>query len=498
MALAGMSAVGTGRPERAKKAEHGLIRARSWIRPVTAARLSRDSVSRPCPASPSSPAPGSSSSRRPTATSSCARRRREPGSPTSARRSETRCGFHSLESRSRKLRPAAGGPRSSSSHPRFRCPAPSASRVTTRSRRPSTSSRAPASPVERQTILVAGGLARRLGKRELEHLVSPDFARRFRGRVEVHDAERPDLVDLGYVGTTPLRVNPALVETDVVVTVTAAETVLHGGPAALVGAAGSEAVRASGADSLLETAGSQGWDIGIALERALQARVSLVGASLVLHHPRFVGALHGYPYDPDALERIVRSPLRRVFGALPGALRMSVLRSLGAEIRAAGAFSGPPSVAHAEALLRAIDFRSAALEGQLDAIFIGIPHTTPYVPRERPNPVQAAYLGLGLALRLWRDAFPITQGRDRGPVAPLPQGLRPADSGSLPSILPGPGRGAGARRARAARARRGCRRSGAPGLPRRPHVPPAPAVRRLGCLPARARPARSRAHCGLP
>jgi Lactate racemase N-terminal domain len=265
-------------------------------------------------------------------------------------------------------------------------------------------------PVERQTILVAGGLARRLGKRELEHLVSPDFARRFHGRVEVHDAERPDLVDLGYAGATRLRVNPALLETDVVVTVTAAETVLHGGPGALVGAAGPEALRAAGADSLLERAGSQGWDISIALERALSARVPLIGASLVLHHPRFVGALHGYPYDPGALERIVRSPLRRVFGALPGALRMSVLRSLGAEIGAAGAFSGPPSVAHAEALLRAIEFRSAVLAGQLDAICIGVPRTTPYVPRERPNPIQAAYLGLGLALRLWRDAFPVVEG----------------------------------------------------------------------------------------
>src|SRR5262249_60431914 len=104
---------------------------------------------------------------------------------------------------------------------------------------------------------------------------------------------------------------------------------------------------------------------------------------------------------------IVRSPRRRVFGALPGPLRMSVLRSLGAEIGAAAAFAGPPSVAHAEALLRTIEFRTATLDGQLDAVCIGIPRTTPYVPRERPNPVQAAYLGLGLALRLWRDAFPV-------------------------------------------------------------------------------------------
>jgi hypothetical protein len=32
------------------------------------------------------------------------------------------------------------------------------------------------------------------------------------------------------------------------------------------------------------------------------------------------------------------------------------------------------------------------------------------MPRERPNPVSAAYLGLGLALRLWRNRPPIAPG----------------------------------------------------------------------------------------
>jgi hypothetical protein len=86
------------------------------------------------------------------------------------------------------------------------------------------------------------------------------------------------------------------------------------------------------------------------------------------------------------------------------------MRSIPLELTAAGAFAGPPSVAHAEALLRRVELQSAELEGQLDAICIGIPRTTPYLPRERPNPLLAAYLGLGLALRLWRDAFPVADG----------------------------------------------------------------------------------------
>jgi hypothetical protein len=61
-------------------------------------------------------------------------------------------------------------------------------------------------------------------------------------------------------------------------------------------------------------------------------------------------------------------------------------------------------------LLRAIESRSATLDGPLDAICIGVPQATPYLPRERPNALLAAFLGLGLALRLWRDEFPVVPG----------------------------------------------------------------------------------------
>lgn len=263
---------------------------------------------------------------------------------------------------------------------------------------------------EDQTLLVAGGLARRLEQQELEALVPPGFARRFHGRVEVHDAESPDLVELPARDGRPRRVHRALVDTDLVLVVSAAETVLHGGPAALAGAACSGTLRAARAASLLETSGSSGWAAAKDLEAALGARVPLIGVSLTLNHPRLGGSLHGYPYEPGALDRVARSPLRALYGALPPPLRTRVLHSLRCDISVAAAFAGPPSVAHAEALLRAIEARSVPLEGQLDVVCIGIPRLTPYLPRERPNPLLAAFLGLGLALRLWRDAFPLVRG----------------------------------------------------------------------------------------
>jgi Lactate racemase N-terminal domain len=261
-------------------------------------------------------------------------------------------------------------------------------------------------PTGFQTLLVAGGLARRAGHGQLEDLVSPDFARHFHGHVEVHDVESEDLVDLDS-GAVPLRVHPALVHTDVVVVVTAAETVLHGGPAALVGAAGREVLRRASAYSLLETSASLGWRLGLDLERALLRRVPVIGASLVLNHPRLGGIFAGYPYEREALERLVRSPLRQLFRLLPGGVRAYVLRSLPLERSVAAAYAGPPSVAHTEALLRGVELRGITLDRKLDALCVGVPRTTPYLPRERPNPLLGAHLGLGLALRLWRDSFPL-------------------------------------------------------------------------------------------
>lgn len=265
-------------------------------------------------------------------------------------------------------------------------------------------------PLERQTLLVAGGLARKPGPRELEYIVLPELARRFSGAVVIHDAERPDLVELGHQDGVSLRVNPTLVETDAVVVVSSAETLLHGGPAGLVAAAGSDTIRAAGSYSLLETSASEGWRLALALERELARRVPVIAASLTLNPPTVTGAFHGYPHDPRAGERIATSPVRLLFRVLPGVLRSRLLASIPRELTATAAFGGTPSVAHVEALLRGVDARSATLDAPLDVVVIGVPATTPYLPRQRPNPVLAAYLALGFALRLWRDGFPLADG----------------------------------------------------------------------------------------
>jgi len=274
-------------------------------------------------------------------------------------------------------------------------------------------------PSERQTILVAAGLARRPGRRTIESLVTPEFALRFRGEVVVHDVEDPGLVELGSSGDVPFRIARSLADTDAVVAVGAAQTVLHGGPASLLAASSPDAARAASAESLLEAHSAPGWSLAVALERALARRVPLIGASLTLDLPQLSGALRGYPYERSAVDRIARSRLARAFGLVPSALRMRVLASMSVEQTASAAFGGPPSVAHAEALVRGIESGSAVLDEPLDTLCIGLPRTTLALPRERPNALANAATGLGYALRLWRDAFPVRDGGTVILVAPF-------------------------------------------------------------------------------
>ena len=96
--------------------------------------------------------------------------------------------------------------------------------------------------------------------------------------------------------------------------------------------------------------------------------------------------------------------------ATPGPVRRSFLRSLRAERTTAGVLAGPPSVAHAEALLRGIELKHATLPAPLDALVIAVPGSAPLLPRERPNPLTVTHAALAHSLALWRDAFPVTDG----------------------------------------------------------------------------------------
>lgn len=267
-------------------------------------------------------------------------------------------------------------------------------------------------PAEKHTVLVAGGLERRSTARpELEALLRPARAREYRGSVVVHDCEDERLRMLEPPDGRSIAITPALLETDLVVVVTAAETAERGGAAALLGAcdAGTIASVEPGT-SLLEPASSPGRGLASTVEGTIAQGAASIGVSLVLDHPRLTGRSRGYPWDGGAAEAGGRSRLRPVLNALPASLRQAALQRAAWELHAAAALAGPPSVAHAEALLRGVALRSTRLSGQLDSLVVPLPWQTWHRPRAPLDPIGAAAIGLGLALRLWRDGSPLREG----------------------------------------------------------------------------------------
>ena len=284
------------------------------------------------------------------------------------------------------------------------------------------------------TILVASGLRRRPSPREIGLLVPPEFRRRFRGRLIVHDAESEELVDArsrspGSRSASPPRSSRP----------TSSSRSRRPRPSCTAArrrslrACSREVLRASGATSLLETSSSQGWSLAVELERLLAARAPVYGISLVLNLPHVFG---GYPYDEQSLERIARSKLRRGLGLLPaGGARARIIERVPRELTAAAVLGGTPSAAHTEALLRAIEFKAAALAEPLDAIVIGIPPTTPFLPRGAAEPglgglPRARARAAALAQRVPGDA-----GRHGDPAPRLPAPLPGARADALPRAL---------------------------------------------------------------
>jgi Lactate racemase N-terminal domain len=261
---------------------------------------------------------------------------------------------------------------------------------------------------DRITLLVAGGLGRRAGRRDLDLLLRPEDARAFRGSVAVHDCEAEDLRPL-TLDHHRARAHPALVETDLVITVGAAETVLHGGPGALLDACGAGTIRAASVESLLEPAGSDAWHLATSLEARLRERAPVVGLSLVLDRPRSAGHYRGYPWDAEARHTVARSPFRRLLNAAPSSLRRRALAELPYELEVLAALAGSPSVAHAEALVRGTAVRSVTVE-PFETLVVPVAWEGPQLPGEPLNPIAAAATGLGYALRLWRDEPPLARG----------------------------------------------------------------------------------------
>ena len=407
-------------------------------------------------------------------------------SPTSAPPCATRSASRSPASRSRHSCRAAAARRSWSS--RRRCPIPDPRAIRGRrrsSRRRTSSSGSACRPTVRRSSSRAASRAGRAGgwSRASSRRSSRSASA---ASVVVHDAEDPRSGRPRVVRRRPAASGPQRSSRP-----TRSSPSERPRPCCTAGRPRCsrrpvrETVRAAAAESLLETHSAPGWELALALERALARRTRLIGASLTLDLPRLTGALRGYPYERAAVERIAALTARTRLRLVPGALRMRALTSLPARAHGVGGVRRP-AVGRPRRGAPARRSRPEAPRSTSRSTrsCIGIPRTTLALPRERPNALAAAALGLGYALRLWRDAFPVREGGTAILAHAVPAPLRPPDAAAVPrasSRRPRTGRDpatlAEAERAAAAdpraidayRAGRTCH--------------PLPPVRRLGRLP---------------
>ena len=351
------------------------------------------------------------------------------------------------------------------------------------------SSSAPASrPATRRSSSPAASDAAP-GAPTLESLVTPDFARRFHGLVTVHDVEADDLVEIGHAGQIPLRVNPRAP---------------RDGRRRRRDRSRDRAPRRPGrAPRRVRTRGDPRGDellaarderlAGLAARALARARARRARRRSSASRSRSTTRASAAPCAATRTRRprSSASPARRC--AAPSADAAARPRPDPARAPAARSACPPRSPARRRSRTprrscAAIAARERELDEPLDAIVIGIPQTTPILPRERPNPLLAATTGLGLALRLWRERFPLREdgtaillhGFERHFAHPTQQPYR--------ALLPGdaarPRPGAPRRR----RARGRPRRARAPALPEgRSCHPLLPFVHWDACQPARQR-----------
>ena len=320
--------------------------------------------------------------------------------------------------------------------PSLPIPAARSARGTRRSRRSPTSSTASAS--QQVTILVAGGLLRRTAPREIGLLVPPEFRRRFSGRVIVHDAEAEDLVDLGVSRQRHAARQPGARRD---------RPRRH---------------RDRGRDRAARRARPPCSRRAAASRCAPQARCRCSRRA-----PRRAGgspsrSSGGSPSvspitgvslvaQPAARRRPVRRlparPARRSSGMLGSRVRraLPVRARPRAPARRSSACRAsrrrrPCSAARPRSrtprrCCAARCFKGIELAEPVDALVIGIPPTTPFMPRERPNPVSAAYLGARPRAAAVAQHAADRAGRHGDPRAPVPAALPAADADALPRAL---------------------------------------------------------------
>ena len=263
--------------------------------------------------------------------------------------------------------------------------------------------------VTRVTILVAGGLRRRPSPREIGLLVPPEFRRRFRGRLIVHDAEDDDARRARRRRRAAAARLPRARR----------DGPRRHGHRGRDGAARRPRRRSLGASSTRGAAGLgrhfaardvvvAGLDDSRSSSSACSPRAFRSTASRSCSTCRTSSAATRTRSRPSSGSRAPRRGARSAL--LPAAVRLAIVERVPRELHGRGgarrhAVDGAHRGAPARDRVQGSDARRAARR-----VVIGIPPTTPFLPRELPEPGLGRLPRARAGAAALANAFPVKPG----------------------------------------------------------------------------------------
>lgn len=266
------------------------------------------------------------------------------------------------------------------------------------------------------SLVCANGLHRKWKPGELRQILGRKvFSEMGTGRIRNHDAEDPGgMVDLGTSKAGhPVRVSSAVTSSDLLIYVNVNWTSMNGGwKSVLVGLGDYQGISPHHNVKVLADGGSMMdhasvfHDILGEMGRVVNENASVFTVETVLNN-RVWGALTSGVFSLEAAGR--RLPAR-LLAQMPQRVKSAfspLIRSAYQPMAVHAGDVGPVHEATLESLYRQQNVR---VEGQVDALLVGVPNLSPYSVFSRINPLLAANTTLGYIFNMHAGKQPVKNG----------------------------------------------------------------------------------------
>lgn len=283
----------------------------------------------------------------------------------------------------------------------------------------------------RITLLCANGLHRKWTHRELRFILGKNvFSQMGPERIVNHDAEDPQgIVDVGTSSSgCPVRVNSRVTGSDLLIYVNVNWTSMNGGwKSVLVGLGDYQSIRSHHNVSVLAEGGtvmdeeSEFHRIMREMGEVVQATSNVFTVETVLNNRvwgGFLGKLLGLQREKPPLALKSMAPL-------PHGLKRTVSSFLRSAYQPIAVNAGSVGEVHPVTLDALRAEQEIEVEGQSDALLVGIPNISPYAVFSTINPILVANTALGYLFNMYRGKPLVRKGGAMIILQPFLPGFHP-------------------------------------------------------------------------